>query len=68
MMEETEGASILVGDIEAQLTYLFDDPDFNAIHQKLSPFTCSKQLEPFAQSCATQIFSDICYRRAGRMV
>src|SRR5262249_10040314 len=38
MIEGTEGVSILIGDIEAQLTNLFDDPDFNAIHQQLSPF------------------------------
>ena len=32
------GADLCVSDVERRLVDLFDDPDFNAIHQRLSPF------------------------------
>jgi hypothetical protein len=58
----------LVGDIESQLTNLFDDPDFNAIHQQLSPFNLFEAVGAIRAKLRHSIFSHICYRRAGHMV
>jgi hypothetical protein len=39
MSDQTEGAVHLsLGDLEALLGALFDDPEFNKIHLRMSPF------------------------------